>query len=77
MTSLLDAGFVDTWRHAHPDEVKYSWWSYRGGAREKNVGWRLDYMLVSERALPSTTSPQIHNDVHGSDHCPVSLEWQM
>ena len=76
MTSLLGAGFVDTWRHAHPEEVKYSWWSYRGGAREKNVGWRLDYMLVSERALPSITSPEIHNDIHGSDHCPVSLEWQ-
>ena len=76
MTALLDAGFVDTWRHAHPEEVKYSWWSYRGGAREKNVGWRLDYMLVSERALAQTSAPLIHNDVHGSDHCPVSLTWQ-
>jgi len=76
MTALLDAGFVDTWRHAHPEEVKYSWWSYRGGAREKNVGWRLDYMLVSERALAQTSTPLIHNDVHGSDHCPVSLTWQ-
>ena len=76
MSALLDAGFVDTWRQAHPEDVKYSWWSYRGGAREKNVGWRLDYMLVSERALAQTSAPQIHNDIHGSDHCPVSLEWQ-
>ena len=76
MSSLLDAGFVDTWRQANPDTVKYSWWSYRGGAREKNVGWRLDYMLVSERALTRVSSPEIHNDVHGSDHCPVSLHWQ-
>jgi exodeoxyribonuclease-3 len=76
MTELLEAGFVDTWRHAHPDTVKYSWWSYRGGAREKNVGWRLDYMLASERAMPHVASTEIHNDVHGSDHCPVSLEWR-
>ena len=76
MSALLDAGFVDTWRRAHPEDIKYSWWSYRGGAREKNVGWRLDYMLVSERALAQTSAPQIHNDIHGSDHCPVSLEWQ-
>ena len=52
MTSLLGSGFHDTWREANPDTVKYSWWSYRGGAREKNVGWRLDYMLVSARLLP-------------------------
>jgi exodeoxyribonuclease-3 len=76
MTALLDAGFVDTWRHKHPEEVKYSWWSYRGGAREKNVGWRLDYMLVSERILDQTLEPSIHNDVFGSDHCPVSLRWR-
>ena len=76
LSALLDAGFVDTWRQAHPKDVKYSWWSYRGGAREKNVGWRLDYMLVSERALKLTSLPAIHNEIHGSDHCPVSLVWQ-
>jgi exodeoxyribonuclease III len=76
MTALLDAGFVDTWRHANPDKVKYSWWSYRGGARENNVGWRLDYVLASKRALPHVAQPEIHNDVFGSDHCPVSLEWR-
>ena len=77
MTALLEAGFVDTWRHANPDTVKYSWWSYRGGARENNVGWRLDYMLVSKRALAKVTNPDIHNNVEGSDHCPVSLDWQL
>lgn len=76
MTKLQEAGFVDSWRQAHPEEVKYSWWSYRGGAREKNVGWRLDYMLVSERALQHTSHAAIHNEVHGSDHCPVSLDWR-
>jgi len=76
MDALQQAGFVDTWRAANPDTVKYSWWSYRGGAREKNVGWRLDYMLVSERAMPNVQDAEIHNDVMGSDHCPVSLKWQ-
>ena len=73
MTSLLGCGFHDTWREANPDTVKYSWWSYRGGAREKNVGWRLDYMLVSSRLLPLVSAPEIHNEILGSDHCPVSL----
>ncbi|MDA0728400.1 MAG: exodeoxyribonuclease III [Bacteroidetes bacterium] len=77
MTALLEAGFVDTWRQAHPGKVKYSWWSYRGGAREKNVGWRLDYMLVSSRALAQVDFPEIHTDIHGSDHCPVSLTWRI
>ena len=76
MDALQQAGFVDTWRDANPETVKYSWWSYRGGAREKNVGWRLDYMLVSERAMPHVQHAKIHNDVLGSDHCPVSLMWQ-
>ena len=74
MTAHLNSGFVDTWRHANPDEVKYSWWSYRGGAREKNVGWRLDYMIVSSRLLERTSNPQILNYIMGSDHCPVSLD---
>lgn len=76
MDALQQAGFVDTWRAANPDMVKYSWWSYRGGAREKNVGWRLDYMLVSERAMSHVKQAEIHNDILGSDHCPVSLSWQ-
>lgn len=75
---LLKTGsFVDAWRHQHPDEIGYSWWSFRGGARENNVGWRLDYMLVSERFMPKVAATAIHSDIHGSDHCPVSLELQV
>ena len=75
MSTLLEqANLRDTWRDAHPNEIGYSWWSYRGGAREKNVGWRLDYVLVSERLTSSINNPAIHTAVFGSDHCPVSLE---
>ncbi len=73
MTELLNAGFIDTWRHQHPDEVKYSWWSYRGGARERNVGWRIDYFLVSRELESHIASTEIHNEIVGSDHCPVEL----
>lgn len=71
---LANAGFVDTFRHLHPNEVKYSWWSYRANAREKNIGWRLDYFLVSQSLLLRVDSADILNEVHGSDHCPVTLE---
>lgn len=75
MTTLLGSGFIDTFRHLHPDEAgRYSWWSYRFRAREKNVGWRIDYFLMSERLLPRLKSADIHDDIMGSDHCPVSLE---
>lgn len=70
---LLASGFVDTFRHLHPEEVKYSWWSYRFHAREKNTGWRIDYFMVSERLLPDVKSAEIHNEIFGSDHCPVEL----
>jgi len=73
MTELLAAGFVDTWRYQHPEEEKYSWWSYRMAARERNVGWRIDYFLVSESLRERIVSTEIHNDVFGSDHCPVEL----
>ena len=74
MTTLLGSGFVDTFRHLHPDaRDRYSWWSYRFHAREKNVGWRIDYFLVSERLAPSIQAADIHDDIMGSDHCPVSL----
>ncbi len=73
-TALLEAGFVDTFRHLHPDaRDAYSWWSYRGGARARNVGWRIDYFGVSESLLPRVKDASIHADVMGSDHCPVSL----
>ncbi|MGD6877876.1 exodeoxyribonuclease III [Bacillus infantis] len=71
---LLDAGFTDSFRALHPDEEKYSWWSYRFKAREKNVGWRLDYFLVSNDAKGKIVEADILTDVMGSDHCPISLE---
>ncbi|MDO4922095.1 MAG: exodeoxyribonuclease III [Phascolarctobacterium sp.] len=71
---LKAAGFVDTFRYLHPDEVKYSWWSYMFKAREKNAGWRIDYFVVSERLKDRVRVAEIHNDVFGSDHCPVSIE---
>lgn len=72
-TELLGSGFIDTWRFQHPDEVKYSWWSYRGGARFRNAGWRIDYFLVSESLREHIFSTEILNDITGSDHCPVVL----
>lgn len=73
MTQLLEAGFCDTWRYQHPDEMKYSWWSYRMRARERNVGWRIDYFLVSNSIKDRIVSTDILNDITGSDHCPVEL----
>ncbi|MBC8162568.1 MAG: exodeoxyribonuclease III [Roseiflexaceae bacterium] len=67
------AGLVDTFRHVRPDEAKYSWWSQATNARERNIGWRLDYILVSRNLLPYVVDADIHNNVHGSDHCPISL----
>ena len=72
--TLLGAGFIDTFRHFFPDlEGAYSWWSYRFHAREKNVGWRIDYFLASERLREKLTGAKIHADVYGSDHCPVEV----
>lgn len=72
--TLLDAGFVDTFRHFYPDrEGIYSWWSYRFKAREKNAGWRIDYFLVSERLKPQLTGAKIHTEIFGSDHCPIEV----
>ena len=74
-TRVLENGFVDTFRHFYPDlKDAYSWWSYMGRAREKNVGWRIDYFLISDRLRDQLTAAHIHADVHGSDHCPVSVE---
>ena len=74
MTTLLESGFVDTYRHIYPDKVgAYSWWSYRGGARERNAGWRIDYFLVSESLKNNIADVEIYNQVLGSDHCPVGL----
>jgi exodeoxyribonuclease III len=74
MTTLLDSGFTDTFRHFYPDlEGTYSWWSYRFHAREKNAGWRIDYFLVSNRLTERLQSAAIHTEVYGSDHCPVEI----
>ena len=71
---LLDAGFVDTFRHFYPDQRDiYSWWSYRFKARERNSGWRIDYFVTSERLVPRLTSAKILTEIYGSDHCPVEL----
>ena len=72
---FLDAGFVDTFRHTHPDQPgQYTWWRQFGGARERNIGWRIDYMLISAALLPSLVSAQICSEGSGSDHCPVAIE---
>lgn len=74
MTTLLNNGFVDTFRTMHPDEQTYSWWSYRFKAREKNAGWRIDYFIVSERLKQRLSTAAIHTEIFGSDHCPVELQ---
>ena len=75
MTNLLDSGFVDSFRFVNPDVIDaYSWWSYMFHAREKNVGWRIDYIIVSERIKNKIKNVKIYNDVLGSDHCPVGLD---
>ncbi len=74
MTHLLGSGFIDTFRYFYPDRTNiYSWWSYRFHARENNAGWRIDYFIVSEALRPRLLSAEIHNEIFGSDHCPVEL----
>ncbi len=73
MTELLGAGFSDTFRTLYPEQVSYSWWSYRFNARAKNIGWRIDYFIVSKRLMPQVKDSIIHDEVLGSDHCPVKL----
>lgn len=73
-TELLKAGFADTFRSLYPDTVKYSWWSYMFKSREKNVGWRIDYFVVSQRILEKVKDSFILNEIMGSDHCPVGIE---
>lgn len=73
MTQLLSNGFTDTFRFKYPEQITYSWWSYRFRAREKNAGWRIDYFLVSDRIKEKVLDAKIHTDIMGSDHCPVEL----
>ena len=72
-SELLKRGFVDTYRYLHPDKVEYSWWSYRMRARDRNVGWRIDYFVASENLRDRLESARIHTEIYGSDHCPVEL----
>lgn len=72
-STLLAAGFTDSFRFLHPDQITYSWWSYRFKAREKNAGWRIDYFVVSNRLQPKIKVADIHTEIFGSDHCPVEL----
>jgi exodeoxyribonuclease-3 len=74
MEAFVANGWVDTFRYMHPDKAKYSWWSYRAGARQNNIGWRIDYFLMSNKLLPTLKEATIHNEVLGSDHCPVGIE---
>jgi exodeoxyribonuclease-3 len=75
MTALLQAGFIDTFRRLNPDKAEaYTWWSYMNNARERNVGWRIDYFVISERLAGSFNDAMIYADIYGSDHCPVGLE---
>ena len=74
MTQLLDSGFIDTFRMLYPEQVTYSWWSYRFRARERNTGWRIDYFLISERLRDRLEDAKIHTEIMGSDHCPVEVD---
>lgn len=74
MTELLASGFIDTFRTLYPEQITYSWWSYRFRARERNTGWRIDYFLVSEKLRERIVDARIHTDIFGSDHCPVELD---
>lgn len=78
MTNLLNSGFVDSFRYLYPDKTDcYSWWSYMGKAREKNIGWRIDYFIVSERIAENIKEAIIHPEIMGSDHCPVEVELEL
>ena len=74
MTQLLDSGFIDTYRMLYPDKVEYSWWSYMRQARQKNIGWRIDYFITSNSLKDKITDAKIHTQVEGSDHCPIELD---
>jgi len=75
MTELLDSGFIDTYRYLYPEKIDaYTWWSYMGQSRQKNVGWRIDYFLVSQALKDSICEASISPEIMGSDHCPVGLK---
>lgn len=72
--NIIQAGFIDTFRALHPKEQKYTWWTWRARARERNIGWRIDYFFISPKLKKNLKSAEIHNEVAGSDHCPISIE---
>ncbi|MFY0689534.1 MAG: exodeoxyribonuclease III [Cyclobacteriaceae bacterium] len=74
LNNLISAGYYDTFRDEYPDEIKYSWWNYKFRARDRNVGWRIDYFMASEKLRSQVNSAHIYNDRFGSDHCPVGLK---
>lgn len=74
MTELLKTNFTDSFRYMYPEKIEYSWWSYMGNARAKNIGWRIDYFIVSNDVKEKIKDAKIHTDIYGSDHCPVELE---
>lgn len=73
-TKLLESGLIDTYRHYNPEKEEYTWWSYMGNARKNNVGWRIDYFLVSKEIIDKISNPIIYKDILGSDHCPVGID---
>jgi exodeoxyribonuclease-3 len=72
-TTLLESGFTDSFRYKYPEQITYSWWSYRFQARQKNAGWRIDYFVISNRLRERMDDAKIHTEILGSDHCPVEL----
>lgn len=74
MHHFINAGFIDSFRYLHPKKIQYSWWSYRTAARKRNVGWRIDYFLTSKKLQKKIQSALVHDNIHGSDHCPVSID---
>ena len=76
MTMLLDKGFIDVYRYYNPDKELYTWWSYMGKAREKDIGWRIDYFLVSKSIIKKVKNPMIYTDIMGSDHCPIGIDYE-
>ena len=77
MTELLNAGFVDSFRYLYPEKIEYSWWSYMGHAREKNIGWRIDYFITSKDIEKNIKEAKIYTQILGSDHCPIGLEIEL
>ena len=76
-TNLLNSGYIDTYRYQNPDKVAYTWWTYFANARARNIGWRLDYFVISKSLLPKMGEAFIYNEVMGSDHCPIGLEMRI